>query len=119
MTLRPAVRRLVLMKKGHAEGPVLARRPAHLGRDRHAADRFRRPGSRRAVCRTRTSNPGDTWKAADAAVAELTDLEKVEKGELTCTLEKIEVVGPRTVAQVTFTGTLHGDQRGRADAAEA
>jgi hypothetical protein len=27
---------------------------------------------------------GDTWKASDAAVAELTDMEKVEKGELTC-----------------------------------
>ena len=84
MTLRPAVRRLVLMKKGTAQGPVLAGRPADVGRDRPAPHRHRRPGPRRACSPTSRSSPGDTWKASAAAVAELTDLEKVEKGELTC-----------------------------------
>jgi hypothetical protein len=52
--------------------------------------------------------PGDSWKATAAAVAELTDFDKVDEGGLTCTLKSVEAVGPRTVAHVHFTGTLKG-----------
>ena len=52
--------------------------------------------------------PGDSWTASAAAVAELTDLETIEKGELACTLDKVLTSGPRQVAQVSFAGTLTG-----------
>jgi hypothetical protein len=107
MTLRPAVRRLVVMKKGPAKVPFSPDGPLTWGE----IDMLRTDfvvAALAGLLPDKDVKPGETWKAGAAAIAELTDLEKVESGELTCTFEKIEVVGPRTVAHVSFTGTLLG-----------
>jgi len=107
MTLRPVVRRLVLMKKGPAKVPFSPDGPLTWGE----IDMLRTDfvvSVLAGLLPEKDVTPGDTWKASAAAVAELTDLEKVESGELTCTFEKIEVVGPRKVAHVSFIGTLVG-----------
>jgi hypothetical protein len=52
--------------------------------------------------------PGDTWTASAAALAELTDLEKVDAGSLEAKLERVIENGPRRIADVTLTGKLTG-----------
>jgi hypothetical protein len=107
MTLRPAVRRLVFMKKGlhkvpfSPDGPLLWAEIDLLRTDIVVP-------ALAGLLPERAVAPGDTWKASTAAVAELTDLEKVDTGELVCTFDKLIANGPRTIAQVSFTGTMTG-----------
>ena len=107
MTLRPAVRRLVLMKKGPAKVPFSPDGPLLWGEIDLLRTDLMTPALA-GLLPTNDVKTGDSWKASAAAVAELTDLEKIEKGELTCTLEKVESLGPRTVAHVRLAGTLEG-----------
>ena len=106
-TLRPAVRRLVFMKKGPHKVPFSPDGPLQWGE----IDLLRTDIVVPAIgglLPGKPVKPGDTWKASAAAVEELTDLEKVEKGELTCKFEKVIESGPRKLALVTFEGTLTG-----------
>jgi hypothetical protein len=109
MTLRPAVRRQVLMKKGHAkvpfspDGPLLFAEIELLRTDSVVP-------AMAGLLPEKEVRPGDTWKAAEAAVIELTGFEKVENGALACKLERVLALGERKrrVAQVSFGGTLKG-----------
>jgi hypothetical protein len=51
---------------------------------------------------------GSRWTAAEVAVQELTDLEKIDEGKLDCRLERIVTVGKRRQALITFQGTIRG-----------
>jgi hypothetical protein len=52
---------------------------------------------------------GSIWNAEEAGVRELTDLDKITKGELRCEFKGIETpVGTRRQARVQFQGTVHG-----------
>jgi hypothetical protein len=106
-TLRPGIRRLVLMKKGHSkvpfspDGPLMWSEIDLLRTDIMVA-------ALTGLLPEREVEPGDTWKANVSAATELTDLEKIDQGELICTLDKVVVNGPRTIAYVSFAGTLTG-----------
>jgi hypothetical protein len=107
MTLRPAVRRLVVMKKGHAKVPFSPDGPLTWAE----IDMLRTDfvvAALAGLLPAKEVRMGDTWQASAAAIAELTDLDKVEKGELVCTLDKVIAAGPRKLAQVTFAGDLRG-----------
>ena len=72
----PAVNRVVVMKKGPRKAPFSPDGPLLWGEiDLLRADIVSRP--RGDFCRTSPVQTGDTWKASAAAVAELTDIEKV------------------------------------------
>ena len=107
MTLRPAVRRLVFMKKGPHKVPFSPDGPLMWGEIDLLRTDIVVPALA-GLLPEKAVVPGDTWKASAAAVAELTDLEKVERGELVCKLDRVIASGPRKVAQVSFTGTLTG-----------
>jgi hypothetical protein len=51
---------------------------------------------------------GDRWPASAEAVQELTDLEKVEEGGLTCKFEGVTALGNRRHARIGFSGTVRG-----------
>src|SRR5262245_9713347 len=87
MTLRPAVRRLVFSTQGPPQLPVPPDGPVLWGEIELLRTDIVVPALA-GLLPDREVRPGDTWNASAAAVAELTDLEKVEKGELVCTLEK-------------------------------
>jgi hypothetical protein len=106
-TLRLAVRRLVMMKKGHSKVPFSPDGPLMWSEIDLIRTDFVVPALA-SLLPGKPVSPGDTWKAGEGAIVELTDWDKIDKGELTCTLDKVLVAGPRKVAQVTFTGTLHG-----------
>lgn len=56
----------------------------------------------------RAVKPGESWRVGAAAVAELTDMEKVERGELVAKFETIEMIGGRKTAHITLAGDLEG-----------
>jgi len=51
---------------------------------------------------------GSRWQAKSSAVQELTDLERIESGALTCTFEALNTLGGRRVARIAFTGLVRG-----------
>lgn len=107
MNLRPAVRRLVLMKKGLHKVPFSPDGPLLWGEIDLVRTDIVVPALG-GLLPDRAVQPGDTWKAAPAAVSELTDIEKIEAGALDCKLERVIAVGPRKLAEVSFAGTIQG-----------
>jgi hypothetical protein len=51
---------------------------------------------------------GDRWTAAAPAIQELTDMERIEEGEVGCRLDKIVTIEKRRVARVEFSGSIRG-----------
>lgn len=107
ITLRDNVRRLVMMKRGHAKVPFSPDGPLKWGEIEMLRTDFVVPALA-GMLPDKDVAPGDTWQAAEQAVRELTDIDKVELGKLECKFEKLETVGPRKLAHVTFSGTLSG-----------
>jgi hypothetical protein len=107
MTLRPAVRALVMMKRGKDKLPFSPAGPLMWGELELVRTDFVVPALA-GLLPDRAVRPGDTWTASPGAVVELTDLEKIESGELACKLEKVSANGARNVAEVSFSGTLTG-----------
>ena len=106
-TLRPSVRRLVMMKRGSSKAPFSPDGPLKWGEIDLLRTDVIVPGLA-GLLPNKEVRPGDTWRASPAAVAELTDLEKIDRGDLDCTLDRIIISGPRKIASVTFFGTLNG-----------
>lgn len=105
LTLRPEVRRQVLLRKGNTEVPFSPDGPLMWGEiDAVRTDVF--IPALAGMLPTRPVQPGDRWPADPFAVQELTDLEKIDEGGLECRLERLENSGRR--ARVTFTGTVRG-----------
>jgi hypothetical protein len=106
-SLRSAVRRLVLMKKGHAkvpfspDGPLMWSEIDLLRTDYMVA-------ALAGMLPEKAVEIGDTWTPTPEALVELTDLEKIQKSDLICTLDLVQSNGPRRIAHVTFKGNITG-----------
>lgn len=106
-TLRPQVRRLVLLRLRQVEVPFSLDGPLTWGE----IDLVRTDVFTPALKGLLPANPvrtGDRWTAQDAAVQELTDLERVEEGKLECRLEQVTVLDGRRLARVSLTGMVRG-----------
>jgi hypothetical protein len=110
-TIRPSVRRLVLLRHQHTEVPFSPDGPLMWGE----IDLVRTDVFTPALVGLLPANPvrnGDRWTASTAAVQELTDMERIEEGQLTCKLEEIAALSPdgssRRHARISFTGTIRG-----------
>jgi hypothetical protein len=107
IALRPAVARMVMLRRGHTEVPFSPDGPLTWGElDVLRTDVFV-PGLT-GLFPDKAVKAGDRWSADSASVEELTDLEKVEDGKLECKLERVSEVGKRRLARVTFSGTVTG-----------
>ena len=51
---------------------------------------------------------GDRWRADNIAIQELTDVEKIEQADFTCTLDKVTTLLGRRTAHVSFEGKVRG-----------
>jgi hypothetical protein len=51
---------------------------------------------------------GDKWTAAKSAVQELTDMERIDDGDVTCKFEEVITLEKRRHARIAFTGTVRG-----------
>ncbi len=107
MALRPAVKRVVVLKHGAKKAPFSPDGPL-LWTEIDLLKRETIVPALAGILPEKAVQPGDKWKASAAAIAELTDIEKVEEGELECQFDKVLVAGPRRLAQLTFTGAFRG-----------
>src|SRR5438477_11636 len=53
-------------------------------------------------------SPGDRWTAARSAIQELTDMERIDDGDVTCKSEGVVERDKRRYARVQFAGTVSG-----------
>ncbi len=106
-TLRPAVRRLVMMRRQQAKVPFSPDGPLLWAEiDLVRTDVF--TPALTGLLPDYAVKPGDRWTAGTAAVQELTDLERVDEGRLECRLEQVTMLNNRRHARVTLTGTVRG-----------
>jgi hypothetical protein len=106
-TLRPGVRRLVLLRHQQAEVPFSPDGPLTWGEiDLVRTDVFTPALS--GLLPDRPVRPGDRWTGTAAAVQELTDLERIEEGGLECRLEELTTLEKRRHARVALSGTVRG-----------
>ena len=107
-TLRPAVRRLVLLRDGRAKkAPFSPDGPLTWGEiDLIRTDVFVPALS--GLLPTAAVKPNETWTASADAVQELTGLASIDEGRLECRLEQVSMQGRHREARVALSGTLRG-----------
>jgi hypothetical protein len=106
-TVRPEVRRLVLLRLGQTEVPFSPDGPLTWAEiDLVRTDVF--TPALAGMLPVRAVRPGEQWTAAMDAVQELTDLEKVEEGSVTCKFEGEAELNKRRHARVGFRGSVRG-----------
>jgi len=107
ISLRADVKRLVVMKRNTNKVCFSPDGPLTWGEiDMLRTDIF--VPSLAGLLPEKPLKPGDSWRASEAAIAELTDLDKIEHGFLTGKYELEETIGGRRVAHITFSGELTG-----------
>ncbi|HTU88956.1 MAG TPA: hypothetical protein VMF69_02565 [Gemmataceae bacterium] len=105
--LRPAVRRLILLRYQNKEVPFSPDGPLSWGE----IDLIRTDVFTPALAGLLAGHPvnlGDRWSATQSAIQELTDLERIDEGSLECRLEQFTTVEKRRYARISFRGTLRG-----------
>ncbi len=105
-TLRPNVRRLVLLREKNFKGPFCPEGPLTPAEiDLIRTDVF--TPALTGLLPDGPVKPGDRWTALPSAVGELTDLDHIE-GTLECKLEGIVSLEKRRHARVSLSGKVKG-----------
>jgi hypothetical protein len=106
--VRPSVRRMVILKSGERKAPFSPDGPLTWGEiDVVRTDVFC-PALIPGLLPPNRVKPGQSWKASAAAVAELTDMEKVEEGAVTVEFVGLTKVSGKPLARLKLTGTVRG-----------
>jgi hypothetical protein len=106
-TIRPEVRRLVVLRHRQVEVPFSPDGPLTVGEiDLVRTDVF--TPALAGLLPGKTVQLGDRWDAAAAAIQELTDMERIDEGTVACQLEEVFTQGGRRHARVAFKGTVRG-----------
>jgi hypothetical protein len=105
-TIRPEVRRLIVLRHKNVEVPFSPDGPLMWGE----IDLVRTDVFTPALAGLLPDKPvrvGDRWTAANPAIAELTDLEGLD-GQVECRLEQLTTLQQRRHARIAFAGTVRG-----------
>lgn len=106
-SLRPEVRRLVVLRQNQVEVPFAPAGPLMWGElDLVRTDVF--TPALAGLLPANSATEGGIWKATSAAVQELTDLERIDEGELQCRFDGISTLAGRRQAKVSFQGAVRG-----------
>jgi hypothetical protein len=106
-TIRPNVRRLVVLRLNQMEVPFSPDGPLTWNEiDLVRTDVF--TPALTGLFPGKPVQPGDRWVAGDGAVQELTDLQRLDEGKVECRLDQLTVVEKRRHARVAFSGTVRG-----------
>ena len=106
--IRPAVRRMVVIRSGDRRAPFSPDGPLTWGEiDVVRTDVFN-PAAVPGLLPPGPVKPGQSWKASPAAVAELTDLEAVEDGGVAVEFAGVTTADGRRVARLRVFGTIRG-----------
>jgi hypothetical protein len=106
-SLRPDVRRLVLLRNGHREVAFSPDGPMTWAEVHLVSKDVFTPALSAGLLPDRPVSPGDRWAAKPSAAQELTDLEQIEGG-LDCRFEEVTSLNGRRLARVQFAGTIRG-----------
>jgi hypothetical protein len=107
MSLRPEVRKLVLLLAKNKKGPFSPNGPLTWGEiDLIRTDVF--TPALTGLLPDKAVQVDDRWKASETAIQELTDMEKIDEGEVECRLEQFTTLEKRRHARVAFSGTFRG-----------
>jgi hypothetical protein len=106
-TIRQPVRRLVVLRLRQAEVPFSPDGPLTWGEiDLVRTDVF--TPALAGLLPERAVRPGDRWTAANTAVQELTDMERIDDGRIECRFEQVTTLAGRRYARVALAGTVRG-----------
>lgn len=106
--IRPSVRRMVIIKNEGRRAPFSPDGPLTWGEiDVVRTDVFN-PAVVPGLLPAGPVKKGQTWKASAAAVAELTDMEKVDSGEIAIELLGVTGIDRQRVARLKISGTVKG-----------
>jgi len=106
-SLRPGVRRMVLLRAGHTEVPFSPDGPLLWSEiERVRTDVF--TPALAGLLPEKEVRVGDRWRAADSAVQELTDLEQLGTGQVECVFHEVVERNGRKYAHLRFFGTVTG-----------
>jgi hypothetical protein len=106
-TIRPAVRRLVVLRHKNQEVPFSPDGPLLWAEiDLVRTDVF--APALTGLLPDQPVRTGDRWLATSLAVQELTDMERIEEGQVGCRLDQVTSLDGRRHARVTFSGTVRG-----------
>jgi hypothetical protein len=106
-TVRPEVRRLVLLRHKNSEVAFSPDGPLTWGElDLIRTDVF--TPALAGLLPDKAVRPGERWTAQAAAVQELTDLEAIDEGSVECRLEEFTTLDKRRYARITLSGSVRG-----------
>jgi hypothetical protein len=106
-TIRPAVRRLILLRHNNQEVPFSPDGPLTWGEiDQVRTDVF--TPALGGLLGDKAVTTGDKWVASASAIQELTDMERIDEGEVTCKFEQVITLEKRRYARIAFSGTVRG-----------
>ena len=102
--IRPSVRRMVIIKSEGRRAPFSPDGPLTWGEiDVVRTDIFN-PAAIPGLLPTGPVKKGQTWKASAATIAELTDMEKVESGEIVVEFVGVTEVDRKRLARLKYRG---------------
>jgi hypothetical protein len=106
-TIRPEVRRLVVLRLAHVEVPFSPDGPLAWGEiDLVRTDVF--TPALTGLLPSQAVQAGDRWAASTTAIQELTDLERIDAASVECRFEQITTLDSRRHARVAFSGSARG-----------
>ncbi|HYV37364.1 MAG TPA: hypothetical protein VE988_16770 [Gemmataceae bacterium] len=106
-TLRPEVRRMVILRQNQVEVPFSPDGPMTWNElDLVRTDVF--TPALVGLLPAQAVKLNDRWQAAAYSIQELTDLDKIEEGIVTCQLDQLTKVNGRRQARVSFKGAVRG-----------
>jgi hypothetical protein len=106
-TIRPQVRRLVVLRRNNLEVPFSPDGPLTSAEmDLVRTDVF--TPALNGLLGDKPVTPGDRWPADRRAVQELTDMERIDEGQVDCRFDEVTVLAGRRLARVTFAGSVKG-----------
>ena len=106
--IRPSVRRMVVIKSENRRAPFSPDGPLTWGEiDVVRTDVFN-PAVIPGILPTSPVKKGQTWKVSATAVAELTDMEKIEEGDITVELVGVTEIGKQRMARLRISGVVRG-----------
>jgi hypothetical protein len=106
-TIRPGVRRLVILRQKNLEVPFSPDGPLTWNEiDLVRTDVF--TPALAGLLPDRAMTPGQRWPASSAAIQELTDMERIDEGQVECRIEQVVLLAKRRHARISFAGTVRG-----------
>ncbi|MCS6866476.1 MAG: hypothetical protein RMJ56_15210 [Gemmataceae bacterium] len=107
-SLRPSVRRLVIIKSGERKAPFSPDGPLTWGEIDLIRAEVLNPALIPGLLPSQPVRVGASWKVSAAAVQELTDMEKIDEGDMTVEFVGLARPAGQSLARLRLRGSVRG-----------